>query len=160
MGASLLATRNIYQTKVNWCWTLTFKTPSFLGSETCLSCRQLCWAALTGSAQEKSQHSSCHAEGQQVTLGYGYQVLVGKMARNDHVQTGLPATQTLINQESCLANHLRNHQTWAGTVQKPWVTKPFYSTTLIKKQPLETPYQPFGFTTKKSISWVLSAFCL
>lgn len=160
MGASLLATRNINQAKVNWCWTLTFKPPHFLApwdmpvlSSALLSCTdRLC--------PGKESALFRHAKGQQVTLRYGYQVLVGKMARNDHVQTGLPATQTLINQESCLANHLRNHQTWAGTVQKPWVTKPFYSTTLIKKQPLETPYQPFGFTTKKSISWVLSAFCL
>lgn len=46
--------------------------------------------------------TSCHTR-EQPEQHWGYQVLVEHRARNDHIRTRFPATQTLITQDPCLA---------------------------------------------------------
>lgn len=114
-------------TKVNWCWTL-----SFLGSLRTVSTPVFSTVALKGFAELQGTNSFCteesalfcHTQGATwVVLGCSNRVLVGNQARNDHVQARVPATHTVIMQDSCFRHHLRNQQTLAGTVQNLWVTR-------------------------------------
>lgn len=112
MGESLLVIQTTSQslgvdgipTQVKRCWALIFKTPliSWLPKHNVGSCLQLHWAPGPWQLLSKQSATSCHTR-EQPERHWGYQVLVELRARNDHIQTRFPATQTLITQDPCLA---------------------------------------------------------